>query len=118
MMWSGHPHHAPHPSSRSSSVTASADTSPEVNACPTPRTSTNFSAPSRTFLSRRRVAERVPQVQQCPPIVGLFLAFVVAHHRGLECAGTHDRLRLRVAIAARAAFVERSQSIATCARNT
>lgn len=45
--------HAMQPSSRSRSVTASTDTSLDVNASPMPRTSTKFRAPSRTFLSRR-----------------------------------------------------------------
>ena len=45
--------YAAQPSSLSNSSTASGGTSLEVNASPIPCTSTKFSAPSRTFLSRR-----------------------------------------------------------------
>ena len=41
-----------------------------------------------------------PEVQQRAAVVGLFLALVVADHRGLEGAGALDRLGLRVAVAA------------------
>ena len=48
----------------------------------------------------QRVAERVAEIQQRAAVVRLFLALVVADHRGLERAGALDRLGLRLAVAA------------------
>ena len=50
--------YAPHPSSRSSSVTASAGTSPAVNAWPIPRASTNCQRPIAHFLVAPHVADQ------------------------------------------------------------
>ena len=51
-------------------------------------------------IGLQRVPERVAQIQQSPPVVGFFLALVIADDPRLEGAGALDRLGLSLSVAA------------------